>query len=448
MSTICNKLLATYNTNVLTLMEPKTKNLFLSLAKISKQINLQKGNKVLLSLLNNYIKNDTPVPQYIGGPKTLSLHWNEEYEMTIYIFGEFHNESTDCHLLPEYIGNGNDCPKGQIRNPKTKRCVSKTGVLGKKILADNSISKMQLVEDFLFDLIQTTPAFLDIYIEFASFGKTGSSYSFTPGQRIGKIFHKLRNCLFTYSRDNDLCNLLRLHYIDIRKGDKQVNPLSYLRKLINNEFSKYNSSNTILKNFKHLLKNDTKFVTILNNLNSSNLEHFKNYIKSQILANPPTLKEVNKSFLKDKILPFVTENIVQTGLNQREYLQKCISILLDIKSTDKDILLALNQLNIATVMINARIVDVYTLSRIFKKFNTKTSKGLDMTNNYQPEIPHNIIIYAGDAHSDVYRKFLKYIGSQEIAFSGSREVMYSTAYNCLDITKFPMPFFKSFPPKK
>ena len=26
------------------------------------------------------------------------------------------------------------CPEGQIRNPETKRCVSKTGAIGKKLL--------------------------------------------------------------------------------------------------------------------------------------------------------------------------------------------------------------------------------------------------------------------------------------------------------------------------
>ena len=448
MTNSCNKLLETYNTNILSTIDPKIKNLFLTTAKISNQIHLKKGNKILLSLLNNYIKNDTPTPQYIGGPKTLSLHWNKEYQMTIYIFGEYHHSETDCHLFPKNIAN--NCPKGQIRNPKSSRCVSKTGVLGKKLLADNSYTepKTQLIENFLFDLVKTTPVFLDIYIEFAAFKEMGHDFSYIPGQRVGKIFDKLKNCLFTYSRDSSLCDLLRLHYIDIRKGDKEVNPISYLRKLINYNFSlQFHSRENIIKKFKHLLKTDTKFLMILKNLNSFELEDFKKYMKNQILDNPPTLKEMNKSFLKDKILSFVTENIVQTGLQQREYLQKYIHILLDTKSTDSQLLDALSVLNNSTVMINARVVDVYTLSRIFKKFDTKKSKDVGFNINYQPEIPHNIIIYAGDAHSDVYRKFLKYIGSEEIAMSGPREIKNSPINNCLDLTNFPMPFFNSFPPQ-
>ena len=140
-------------------------------------------------------------------------------------------------------------------------------------------------------------------------------------------------------------------------------------------------------------------------------------------------------------------NVILGEVYRQLHLQKYIHILLDTKSTDSQLLDALSVLNNSTVMINARVVDVYTLSRIFKKFDTKKSKDVGFNINYQPEIPHNIIIYAGDAHSDVYRKFLKYIGSEEIAMSGPREIKNSHINNCLDVTNFPMPFFNSFPPQ-
>ena len=410
MSNICNKLLKTYNSNVLDETDINLKKLFLTTAEFSKQIKLKKGNTTLLSLLNNYVQNDTPLPKYIGGPKTLSLHWNQKYEMTIYIFGEFHANKDDCYKFNPEKEKEKDCPKGQIRNPETKRCVSKTGVLGKKILEEQKDQyntekfEFMLIEDFLVKLVKTTPVFLDIYVEFAAFKETGKDASFIPGQRIGRIFDRLKKCLYTYSRDSELCDLLRLHYIDIRKGDKEVNPISHLRKLLNHQLdSRTLSTNVLVKNFKQIFNNDDLFVKTLKNLNTSSLTEYNKFIADQILENPPTLKEMNKSFLKDEILSFVTKKIVKEGLNQREYFQKYIPVLLNNNASDSDIRNALSEIYTYTVSINSPIVDVYALSRIFKRFDTTKSKGLWSSETYQPEFPHNIIIYAGDAHSKMYR---------------------------------------------
>lgn len=449
---ICNKLVKTYNSNILDKADTNLKNLFLTTAEISRQINLKKGNTTILSLLDNYTKNDTPIPKYIGGPKTLSLHWNQKYEMTIYIFGEYHASEDDCYKF--HTKKEKDCPKGQIRNPATKRCVSKTGVLGKKILAEQKDQlhtekfEYMLVEDFLFKLVKTTPVFLDIYVEFAAFKDTGKGSSFIPGNRIGRIFDRLKQCLYTYSRDSELCDLLRLHYIDIRKGDKEVNPISHLRKLLNYQLDSWTlSTNILIKNFKKIFNNDELFVKTLKNLNTSSLPEYKKFITDQILENPPTLKEMNKSFLKDEILSFVTTKIVKEGLNQREYFQRYIPILLNKNASDSDIRVALSQIYNSTVSINAKIVDVYALSRIFKRFDTTKSKGLTTNNNYQPEFPHNIIIYAGDAHSIIYRDFLDFIGTKELVHTDPKKIEWSPVNNCIDLTGFPMPFFKSFPPK-
>ena len=34
------------------------------------------------------------------------------------------------------------CPPGKIYNPKTKRCVNKTGYIGKKIMITNTVNKI------------------------------------------------------------------------------------------------------------------------------------------------------------------------------------------------------------------------------------------------------------------------------------------------------------------
>ena len=87
--------------------------------------------------------------------------------------------------------------------------------------------------------------------------------------------------------------------------------------------------------------------------------------------------------------------------------------------------------------------DVYALSRIFKKFKSKNIEELNS--------PRNIIIYAGDLHSTVYRNFLSQHGFIEIANSGyiNRDPLnYETSltnniYACVSTRMFPMPFFNN-----
>ena len=81
------------------------------------------------------------------------------------------------------------------------------------------------------------------------------------------------------------------------------------------------------------------------------------------------------------------------------------------------------------------------------------TKGLSLKKVFQPKIPHNIIIYAGDAHSWRFRNFLDYIGTKKISHTGNdipeRYNDYKLNENkvdsCIDLTNFPMPFLKISP---
>jgi hypothetical protein len=63
----------------------------------------------------------------------------------------------------------------------------------------------------------------------------------------------------------------------------------------------------------------------------------------------------------------------------------------------------------------------------------------------EPEEPHNIIMYAGDNHSERIRRFLyEKLGFELMSESkGDPEVDF-----CVDIRNFEQPFFSSWPPKK
>ena len=398
---ICQKLQETYNTNVLKQATKETRDLFVATAKTAKEINLNKGNQTLLSLIDNYSKQKTPVPKYIAGPISMSVHWNSQYQLYIYVIGELHDTKTDCRLYRE---------KGQTP------------------------SNTMLIEDFLEQLISTTPAFLDIYIEWIKSMKD----AYNQGDRLHEIYIKLGECLEYSTRDNTKCELARLHYVDIRQDInssiyEKINDLSY--------------ADIILNSFKityKFINNNKRLKTILNILNTDSLTKYEDFFRQQIRQNKMVVKELNKSFLGKDIESYFTEVLVGIALNTRKLIRESISVLLNPKSSDEDLRQALIILVPILVEINTSVMDTYTLSRIFKKFDvTKPKAKYQSTTNYQPESPHNIIIYAGQFHCYNYRKFLEYIQSEEIGFAGSRAVIPkdSMIKNCIDISSFPMPFF-------
>jgi hypothetical protein len=60
----------------------------------------------------------------------------------------------------------------------------------------------------------------------------------------------------------------------------------------------------------------------------------------------------------------------------------------------------------------------------------------------QPLSASNVIIYAGDCHSDRYRRFLKSIGNVPIEKTGNFLNHDSMPKNCIDMSRITQPFFK------
>ena len=81
--------------------------------------------KVLAELISNHKNGEQkPMPEFIGGPFSLTCHWSEEYKKMIYIFGEYHTNKADCSEFPN-----------------------------------------MLVENFIYELIDKTDVFIDIFLE-------------------------------------------------------------------------------------------------------------------------------------------------------------------------------------------------------------------------------------------------------------------------------------------
>ena len=76
------------------------------------------------------------------------------------------------------------------------------------------------------------------------------------------------------------------------------------------------------------------------------------------------------------------------------------------KLDDLNLITYFEKMIMIVIAPNSRVPDAYTLARIFKKFKLNTDKPEKKRVTDEPEESHNIIIYAGDNHCEIYRKFL------------------------------------------
>lgn len=87
MDELCEKLLKSYNTNVLDNAED-TLDVKEFLRSTINHRGCGKGRKVLMDLIYNHYRKTKPSPAFIGGPEMLTLHWSDKHQKMIYIFGE------------------------------------------------------------------------------------------------------------------------------------------------------------------------------------------------------------------------------------------------------------------------------------------------------------------------------------------------------------------------
>ena len=403
-SNTCTRLTETYNTNILKSASKIEQAVFYMEAEKHAKKGKGKGNTTLIQLINNHRLNKEPSPKFIEGPFTLSLHYNEEYQLTVYTFGERHLTTTDC--------------------PKVKDVMP--------------------IEDFLQRLLYTTSSFIDIYVEWPTFKGQGvdfirklerdNSYNTL---KFGKIALKLKECVVPHTRHDKICDLVRVHHIDIRQGEKDTNPISKLM-IIQAQYDFFQGKEGGSRDFRNFASSPYGYGDILKKLSNPDIKVYQQYLIDQIILNPSLLKELNKSFLKDKIMKFGIEFILRQGNKFRSNIIVSSSALLDPSTPDNMLQYYINSLDTCVILINFCIVDMYTLARIFKKFNV-------VEKSNQPISPHNIIIYAGELHSINYRKFLESIGSKKIAHAGPRDINKDKKgmKNCVDLSGFPMPFFRN-----
>jgi hypothetical protein len=420
--------------------------------------------KVLMELINNH-KNggvEKPVTDFISGPCTLTCHMSTKYNKMIYIFGEYHKSITNCDVFEE----GSD--------------------ISKRIMS---------VEDFIYILIDKTDVFIDILLEVPAIERKQPKYkdSYTginDSRSITNLFNKLQKCIQYDTRHDNACRLSRVHYFDIRSINEDsysdvfdliyqtyyiygtyittvsTNYDNYKKEIVSDpklpqkekdkllekeELNYYKRQKSITEKTREDLRNlfltekHTVFLDLLDHLidEPDKIEAFFSFQMYSNIYVDHELTKIPEQDLVEKIKTFFNDNTKKIIISNETIWTENIKIILDFltekssKYDDYDFVNSVIEVFAPCVDFVCTIADIYTISRMFKEFNIKKLAYKDEVNEDQPKRAHNIIIYSGNRHSRMYRKFLEFIGFEEIS---STDMPFSDQ-TCIDVREFPLPFF-------
>jgi hypothetical protein len=447
----CDALLKYYNTSILdhpAMNVPELKKACFEEAKVCADTNFARKDKSLKrTVLSELILNhedpaiEKPCADFIGGPKSLTLQWSSYYKKLIYIFGENHQRY-------------HDCPK--IENKKT-----------------------MLAEDYIYQLYQNGDMFADVYIETGAYFKNKGILTYDYVSRLTEIRKKFITCLSNANSDEN-CRKGRVHYIDIRHivGGEDHIKYGKIRQFVNQYvLFNYKDKPEYIDDLNSFFT-DIQILKMIEEVVSYSPEEFiQYYLKDEFDANYLFKKELPKSNIEVEIIRFIDENIqkyeIQSLIDDIKLLKTelidCedgLGVIFDDDETETEypsydfeglkeeenksfytyFRELLNKIHRNLVDLEALVVDAYLLARVFKNFNIDVEDETKQRDTDEPYEPHNIVIYAGNLHSNRYREFLKKkLGFKLIAITGEdwRDKDSTNPYkNCISMEDFPQPFFE------
>ena len=464
----CDMMVKTYNTSILDNFPESLKESIAKQCVESKPnpnsytdffglIKRKKNRNVLMRLINNYFRSKqiekTPTVDFIGGPHTLTLHWSDKYKKIIYIFGEYHRNDV-CDY-------------------------------------DN----MMRVEDYLRRLFRHSSAFIDFFLEIPMFIKGKYKYDFNYDRRLNILINQNKECIETSQRQkNRHCDTKRIHFIDIRQDQETQEDIQFFKlnstvyfqtnlhyliqnnRLSSDELKSFYDGDKEAQNSFKIVKDKLGVIAILTSvifkeddinlkptidfIVSGTEETYEEFCKEQMETHEFISDELSKSTEETKIRYFakkefkkLRDSFIQKTYSIRTYLTKCYDEttktynFYQLPDNDEYIMFFIKLLKFFydLVKLNSILVDIYTLARMFKKFELNHTRNSGTTRKTdEPEEPHNIIMYAGDLHSDRVRRFLH--ETLEFDLISESKGDYNVDF-CVDIRNFEQPFFSSWPPK-
>lgn len=336
---------------------------------------------------------------YLSGPRSFYfMKGSNQNDKLIYLIGEQHLMEQSCEMEMRhepsysYVYDNFDHKKYKLYTPEANR-----------VLREQRGSYMVYsdIEDVLYDVYTTTPAFIDVFIEsdFLYYKLKGKTYNYNGV--IDRIVKKLSKVKYG-----------RLHYIDIRgttalKNDyNNYPPHLYMTIAMDVIGLEHIDINTRKENAKIFLDVYQKYFNTNIDYDTWKKNLFEITIDSDLLQ-----KELHRSYIGDEIRDYFYK-IMEENLEEDVYYI-CQSSYDDIIRYTKGLLktkkgyyrdggdvlnLVLQQL----INISSPLLDMYTLARIFKKFS--------VPKHHETVEPKNVIIYAGDYHIQSMIKFLETVG--------------------------------------
>ena len=162
----------------------------------------------------------------------------------------------------------------------------------------------------------------------------------------------------------------------------------------------------------------------INRINDAKFNHEKNIKESLFKKFAHVQKKIINWYVNEaeplfyRLEQFIASSELEFGHNKLDVLKKLYY----------DFRWLLNGL----VRIEFKIMDLYTLARIFHEFKPKTRK--EETKNF-PKYPTNILYYAGAAHTEYTLKILKQFGFQHLYTSGTLDIHHDYAA-CIKVPSF------------
>ena len=440
---LCQNLIFTYD---ISLMDKMSYALIDSFKR--EALKCTNGRPVLSRLITNYYnqkesfadpKQLKPVTKFIRGPKNLTVHWSKQFNKLIYIFGEYHQKPT--------------CGSFTSSDP----------------------SYMMDIEDYIEQLLKNTDKFFDFAFEITAMGRKNLDYTYDPtfpfnGFALHNMLQRFRPCIATATRHYHECQLGRVHFLDIRTQNFfPIDNISFLMmSFVNAGVDVAKIGNTL---------DDPNFIKILTNLEATfridddtrnTLSYFRVHVFSNIY-NLTEMSRLEKSANKEdrsiayNIRHFCSAEIQRLVQKYYQGLKTNVRDILKIYSetiyqgyatnleglsvimkSNPDCIqkLIYNFVNLSNVFVHIVSIsqDMYTLARLFKTFNLEKESFHGAIPNDQPLKAHNIIIYAGDSHSQRCRRFLNHLNFEEVGKTGQSE-NGRNGDSCIDMTNIRQPFF-------
>jgi hypothetical protein len=385
------------------------------------------NKRILKKLLTNFTNNKLSHPynhSYLSG--VMSVYKLQKNDMTVYLFGEQHYSRDACQNL-------------EIEST--------------------------YVEDFFNEVIDKSSVFIDFYIELPI-----KDFNFElpiEDSKEGLNLHQLgRNLYNNPNFGRGETSIARLHMIDVRQTnpkltlneesniDKFINDINIIYTTHNEEPLNEENRHIYERLFGNMIKN--KFFKVLTKRifdgtiknygdifdlltadikNSNSNNNFKQSYYRKELGRSKFINNMNK-FLSDykEIVLDDINDITNNRTSFEEFAQWIKSLYEILKDTDdldliKDSFISEKLSGI--FILNANVMDMYTLSRIFKDFDLDKN----IVNRINPQSPKNIIVYAGQAHIDNYLVYLRdYEKFDVVEIIEQQQKCYDT-YKIFDILK-------------